>query len=88
MAKCGRCKRPIESGSSERKRKQLSVFIEYYWGKEPSANLEPQYPDNQSKAWELTHGVQAIQAKNLNPNLISNYCETNSTEQSNLRKLT
>ena len=44
MAKCGRCKRPIESGSSERKRKQSSVFIDHYWGKEPSAHLEPQYP--------------------------------------------
>jgi hypothetical protein len=49
MAKCGSCKRPIEGGSSERKRKQSSVFIDDYWGKEPSASLEPQYPRTEDK---------------------------------------
>jgi hypothetical protein len=34
----------LKAVQGERKRKQSSVFIDDYWGKEPSANLGPQYP--------------------------------------------
>jgi hypothetical protein len=39
----------LKAAQGERKRKQSSVFIDHYWGKEPSASLEPQYPRTEDK---------------------------------------
>jgi len=57
----------LKAVQGERKRKQSSVFIDHYWGKEPSANLEPQYERTEDKGMGANAWVQAIRAKNRNP---------------------